>query len=1644
MQVMQQFELRRLRDGIPAYETPKDIFYKYKCCILDFPPPPPPPPPPFGCCGPFFMVEAGTWDKVRDRCLMEGGDLASILSKQEAVQAAQACPHMKCYIGLTRGGPGQPFFWLDGSPVNYTAWSESEPQSGDTVVIWTDRAGGSWNDWGQGGDTYPGVCKKSQRTVNQKCSIITSCEECLISRDPTPEVASDCVPIRPADDGSTCMPKRYIEQNKDILRLKPMTDCNVPSSAADEIQFLSGSIPFPSFNAPKCVNALFPNAFLGVEDSRVHVLATISHASSQEDKVHEPTSVWIEGISTLGFTVCVSETNTMALLQGSANQHDDRLAVDYFAYSSQPLPGTRIGTVKVSNGFTGVHCTQLQFVPAFRRDSVPKIVATANHRTSRNRHVVKTVWFEDITSISAKVCVAVPKNSGPQDSSTEIDYLAWIDMPKTIDQGVVAFEAYKWENKLKASTCKVVKFNKGWVYAPEIQVGLNFRGYDGSAPHEAMTVWIEYVNKDSFQICAAQLADRYDKKGDNQAFNIDWFASGSIGCPPGEMLTSGTTLKVYYLTEAPITVLPVTPDLAAMPDLSALTPSHIVDGNAIRYTSRLDFEKILPDFPSEVAASWQGIAYIQKPDIYQFRIESDGDVNLAIDGVLVVDMVGGSGTPKRGEIRLAAGMHNFRADWWTRKKMARIIVLWRGADTRYEWKDFVGSRCSSRKPLDAQIGLRPGFHANGFFFNRKVENMPDVTIRIPDVSAVVQTLNFRSVESWRKVVAPSFPEQDFAVVFNGVFYVELNGDYMFGSRSDAGSHIYIDGIEVVSHGGLHSADIFKTGTITLTRGYHFIKVAYFERSGISTLQVVYSGPDTKNKEEGISGYYFASVSRGAIGKLWYLDSDTEFVGMPNVVTDRSLAYSNMIQSPEINFQSAEDFQLRVADFPGERFAGVWKGDFEIIVEGEYFFYLTSRDGSRLWVDGRNILNNEGKHDTKTEQGSALLMTGIHSYEVTYWDDVNTPLLSLQYKGKDTRNSRSFLKPVYVSTDAKRAKLSPGFDAAIYFFSEQLTHMPNIESRTPKNVVTDTINFGGNMDFEVLAKDWSVRSAAAVVFSGIFIISKPGLYTFSCTSANGSHVWIDGNMFIDNGGQHGELEKRGSIPLMAGYHTFKADFYKSTSDPAFIITYEGPDTEAEYKPLRGVHFSPPPPPLNLKLEALMIDKPPDGGWCAKWFLSPYGANLIHTMPWLDRIIPQKVETIQDLDLEGVDAFKRVSAASYDRLAAKFSGVHTFEKAGMYKLCLTTSSTASLKLNDEWVVRVNAKSEGRTEGEVTTACKELMLDGKQTRIDVEFFENGVNPQIKVTYSCEMEGIDCAEKVLPSEGFNRESCVLNLPACECGSGWCSEWWFNPKGSMRLEDFSDLSDLKPQVAKRINGALEFTTGWDLKRIGGFQQSDDLPVAEVHFEGYVYIQKSGEYIICTESSDGSRVIMDGTVVVEAATKFEDTEFRNDYSASDDATKSIGSTASKAWLGDHQKVWWGVANKKCASVVLRTGSHLTNVTYFENGEFLHMFPPLPPPKLVVTYSGPDTGCKPNPMRASWHSMDKCGVDPNLKAVADQKKAYSYVCEGGVLTPSAEEEAAAKKKAEEAEAAAAAAAAAAKQAEVTYGSMRTHMEQEKRR
>lgn len=82
---------------------------------------------------------------------------------------------------------------------------------------------------------------------------------------------------------------------------------------------------------------------------------------------------------------------------------------------------------------------------------------------------------------------------------------------------------------------------------------------------------------------------------------------------------------------------------------------------------------------------------------------------------------------------------------------------------------------------------------------------------------------------------------DFAFMFTGYIDIASAGQYTFYTSSDDGSKLYIDGAMVVDNDGLHS-NREESGSLTLTEGYHEIKVTFFERGGQEVLQVKYEGP----------------------------------------------------------------------------------------------------------------------------------------------------------------------------------------------------------------------------------------------------------------------------------------------------------------------------------------------------------------------------------------------------------------------------------------------------------------------------------------------------------------------------------------------------------------------------------------------------------------------------------------------------------------------------------------------------------------------------------------------------------------------------------------------------------------------------------
>lgn len=69
----------------------------------------------------------------------------------------------------------------------------------------------------------------------------------------------------------------------------------------------------------------------------------------------------------------------------------------------------------------------------------------------------------------------------------------------------------------------------------------------------------------------------------------------------------------------------------------------------------------------------------------------------------------------------------------------------------------------------------------------------------------------------------------------------------------------------------------------------------------------------------------------------------------------------------------------------------------------------------------------------------------------------------------------------------------------------------------------------------------------LVYTGAFEIKKPGAYIFKTISDDGSLVWIDGKLVVDNDGVHGENPMEGEINLTSGMHTMKVWYYQGPAN-----------------------------------------------------------------------------------------------------------------------------------------------------------------------------------------------------------------------------------------------------------------------------------------------------------------------------------------------------------------------------------------------------------------------------------------------------------------------------------------------------------------
>jgi hypothetical protein len=104
----------------------------------------------------YYLLSPNSWTASEAEAEDLGGTLAIVRNADEQKWiytkfGSNGNAKRSLWIGLHRKTPGGPFFWVDGSPVNYTNWWEGEPNNADGVETCVEMFGeiaapGTWND----------------------------------------------------------------------------------------------------------------------------------------------------------------------------------------------------------------------------------------------------------------------------------------------------------------------------------------------------------------------------------------------------------------------------------------------------------------------------------------------------------------------------------------------------------------------------------------------------------------------------------------------------------------------------------------------------------------------------------------------------------------------------------------------------------------------------------------------------------------------------------------------------------------------------------------------------------------------------------------------------------------------------------------------------------------------------------------------------------------------------------------------------------------------------------------------------------------------------------------------------------------------------------------------------------------------------------------------------------------------------------------------------------------------------------------------------------------------------------------------------------------------------------------------------------
>ena len=238
------------------------------------------------------------------------------------------------------------------------------------------------------------------------------------------------------------------------------------------------------------------------------------------------------------------------------------------------------------------------------------------------------------------------------------------------------------------------------------------------------------------------------------------------------------------------------------------------------------------------------------------------------------------------------------------------------------------------------------------------------------------------------------------------------------------------------------------------------------------------------------------------------------------------------------------------------FSAEWEGHLWIAEPGRYQFTVESDDGSWVYIDDALVVDNGGAHPLKRSSGTVDLNKGHHRIKMRYFDIGGEAVLRLLWKPPGMTESPIPSDVMYTLRDKQAGlseiagKVAPGLWGK--YFREIDFDGEFFLDRCDTAI---SINWEGEE-----AKPF--RAPFSIEWEGYLLAREEGRHLFSTESDDGSWIYINNELIVDNSGKHSLRRASGAVDLAKAYHHIKIRYFDSGGGAILRLLWQPPGEKEE--------------------------------------------------------------------------------------------------------------------------------------------------------------------------------------------------------------------------------------------------------------------------------------------------------------------------------------------------------------------------------------------------------------------------------------------------------------------------------------------------